>query len=234
MKLFASDIQALRSESAFLSQHIYFHLNHPIRYVRIVGVIVGITEINLRYTVLTLDDGSGATIEVKIIRRTANEYAALESQSQPVSNTTISNLHIISQLGRFEILVDGEEIDIGTAVKAKCTISEFRGEKQLEMKRVWVVKSTDEEARNWRETAVYKKEVLSTPWHITREEHRRIKKEIKLERKRNTEYERLKAEHEVKERARQKEKEEYLKKREAKLEARRRKETVMMNAGALI
>ena len=54
-------------------QNIYFYLNHPIRFVRIVGVVVAIDDINLKYSALTLDDGSGATVELKIVRTTSEE-----------------------------------------------------------------------------------------------------------------------------------------------------------------
>jgi hypothetical protein len=131
-------------------------------------------------------------------------------------------------------MVDDDEVDIGTVIKVKCTISEFRDLKQLEMKRVWRVSTTDEEAHAWAETAAFKREVLSAPWRISSAEHKRIKKEISTEKRKNQERERLKAEHEVAKKEHRKEREEYMAKREVKLEARRRKEEVMMNAGALI
>ncbi|KAF2651324.1 hypothetical protein K491DRAFT_729694 [Lophiostoma macrostomum CBS 122681] len=230
VKLTAADIQALQSESAFPGQHIYFHLNHPIRYARLVGVVVAIDDINLKYTVLTIDDGSGATIEVKIIRLTPDIYNFVESPS----NTAVDNVNIFSRLGLFRIMVEDDEMEIGTVIKVKCTISEFRGQKQLEMKRVWILATTNEEAQAWAETAAFKREVLSSPWRISSVEHKRIKKEIAAEKRKNQERERLKAEHEIARQGHRKEREEYVAKREVKLEARRRKEEVMMNAGALV
>ena len=212
-----------------LGQRIYFHLNHPIRYIRLVGVVVAIDDINQKYTVLTIDDGSGQNIELKIVRLTPDLYNSVKSPS----NTMIDNVNVISQLGVFEVMVDRQPLDIGTIIKAKCTINEFRGLKQLEMKRVWVVTDTNEEAQAWAETAAFRQEVLATPWHISSTEHKRITKEIKNEQKRAHEYERLKAEHAAKKKEHMKAREEYLVKREVKSEARRRVEEVMMNAGAL-
>jgi hypothetical protein len=212
-----------------IGQRIYFHLNHPIRYVRLVGVVVAIDDINQNYTVLTIDDGSGKNIEVKIVRLNPEIYNPVKSPS----NTMIDNVNVISQCGVFEVMVDQQPLDIGTVVKAKCTIFELWGRKQLEMKRVWVVTDTNEEAQAWAETAAFKQEVLATPWHISSTEHKRITKEIKKEQKRAQEYERLKAEHAAKKKEHMKAREEYLAKREAKSEARRRIEEVMMNAGAL-
>jgi hypothetical protein len=190
---------------------------------------VAIDDINVKYTVLTVDDGSGANVEVKIVRLTPGIYDA----SKCPSNTTVDNVHIVSKLGVFELTVDRQQVDIGTTIKAKCTISEFRGAKQLEMKRAWIVSTTNEEAQAWAETAAFKREVLSRPWHISSTEHKRIRKEIKMEQRKAQEYETLKAEHEVKKEERRQAREEYMAQREAKLETRRRKEEVMMNAGAL-
>jgi hypothetical protein len=223
--------------NTLLGQRIYFYLNHPIRYVRVVGVVVAIDDINVKYTVLTLDDGSGATIECKIVRLAAEFYNSVES----ASNTMIENVNVISHLGIFEVTVDHEHIDIGTVIKAKGTISEFRGKKQLELKRVWLVRTTNEEVKAWAETAAYKREVLSVPWHISSAGHKKIKNDIKVEKKKTQEYEKLKAkqeqlraEHEAKRLEHRKARQEYLAKHEAKLEARRPKEEAMMNAGALV
>ncbi|KAF2258020.1 hypothetical protein CC78DRAFT_526948 [Lojkania enalia] len=230
VKLTAADIQALRTEPDFQSQNIYFYLNHPIRYVCLVGVVVAIDDINMKYTVLTIDDGSGATVEVKIVRLTPDVYNPVESSS----NTAIDNVHVISRYGIFEIMVNEARLAIGSVIKAKCTISEFRNQKQLELKRVWVLFTTDEEAKAWTKAAVFKREVLSIPWQLSSVEHKKITKEIKVEREKAKKHERLKADHEARRKEYRKAKEESMAKQEVKLESRRRKEEIMMNAGALI
>jgi hypothetical protein len=213
-----------------VGQHIYFHLNHPIRFVRIVGVVVAIDDINVKYTVLTLDDGSGATIEMKIIRRVPGD---LNSENAP-SNTHVDNVNVISEFGVFEVIIGQERIEIGTVIKAKGTISEFRAIKQLEMKRVWTVSTTNEEAQAWAEAASFKQKVLSVPWRLTSAEHRKIKDKIKSDKRKVKEREILKRDHEKKREEHRKAKELHMAQREIKLEARRRKEEAMMNAGALM
>ncbi|KAH7396800.1 hypothetical protein DE146DRAFT_51349 [Phaeosphaeria sp. MPI-PUGE-AT-0046c] len=230
VKLTAADVQALRSEPEYPGQHLYFHLNHPIRYVRLVGVIVAIEDINLKYTVLTIDDGSNANIELKIVRIPPDDRKAGIASTK----TTLKTVDVISQFGVFEVMVDGHRLDIGTVVKAKGTISEFRGIKQLDLKRIWVVATTDEEAQAWEETATYKQAVLSKPWHITSAEHKQIKAKIKSEKKKMQDYERRKAEHEIKKVEQKRAHDVSLAQREKRLEMRRRKEEVMMNAGALM
>ncbi|KAH9864274.1 hypothetical protein J1614_010208 [Plenodomus biglobosus] len=210
-------------------QNIYFHLNHPIRFVRLVGVIVAIDDINIRYTVLTLDDGSGANIELKIVRIPPPEPNPADTSSP----TTIENVHVVSRLGVFDVLVDQQSLDIGTVIKAKGTVSEFRGVKQLDLKRISIVTTTNEEVRAWAEAAAFKQSVLSRPWHISATEGKKIKSAIRAEKKKEQEYQRRNAEYNVKMIEYRQAKEAQLARREAKLEMRRRKEEAMMNAGAL-
>lgn len=211
-------------------QNIHFHLNHPIRFVRIVGVVIAIDDINLKYSALTLDDGSGATIELKIVRTIQGE----SSSKVPASNTTISNVNVISRFGVFEIMVDNQILDIGTVLKAKGTISEFRGVKQMELKRIQIVSSTDEEAQAWAETAAFKTRTLSIPWRVTSAQHSEIKSRIKAEKKRAKDYDRRVREYELKKTEHVVAKAAQLAQKEAKRETRRRREEAMMNAGAIL
>lgn len=148
-------------------------------------------------------------------------------------NTTTSNVNVISHLGVFEVTVCNQRLDIGTVIKAKGTISEFRGHKQLDLKRVWIVGSTNEEARAWAETAAFKQTILSRPWRISSAENQRIRSAIKAEKKHEEEYARRKKEHYAKKEEQRKAKEAHTAQREVRAESRRRREEVMMNAGAL-
>jgi hypothetical protein len=178
---------------------------------------------------LTIDDGSGANIELKIVRVPSPERNAAVASSK----TTLKNVEVISPFGVFEVMVDNQRLDIGTVVKAKGTISEFRSIKQLDLKRIWVVTTTDEEAQAWAETAAFKQEVLSKPWHLTFADKKKIKTDEKHEKKKLKEYQRRKAEHDAKKEEHNQARKAYLAQREKRLEIRRRKEEVMMNAGAL-
>lgn len=220
----------MSTDTLCLVPHTYFYLNHPIRYIYLVGVIVAINDINLRYTTLTLDDGSGATLEVKIVRPLPDIYNPVESPS----NTEVDNLEVISRLGEFEVTVDNQPVDIGTTIKVKGTVSEFRGVKQLELKRIWIVSTTNEEVKFWDAAATFKSDVLGKAWHLSKGDGIRIKSERKVEQKREKEYERQRAIHEAKREEKRRARAEYVATKEAKHEARRRKEEAVMNAGALI
>jgi|SRR5690242_4637610 len=213
-----------------LGQSIYFYLNHPIRFVRVVGVVVAIDDINSKYSALTLDDGSGMTVELKIVRTSTEE----QSLKKLRSNTTIGNVNVVSKFGVFEITVDDRIVNIGTVLKAKGTISEFRGAKQLELKRVQIISSTDDEAQAWVETAAFKTAVLSIPWRVTSIQHSEIKSKIKVEKKRAKEYDKRVREYELKRAEHEAAKAAHEARREARREVRRRKEEAMMNAGSLV
>lgn len=109
-----------------------------------------------------MDDSSGACIDVKIVRK---DKAKLTEED--VSNTSIDNLSIESRIGVLDVIIDGKIVDIGTVIKAKCTIGSWYGEKQLELKRVSIMKDTNEEVAAWRALAAFKQHVLSKPWVLT-------------------------------------------------------------------
>ncbi|KAJ8118596.1 hypothetical protein OPT61_g483 [Boeremia exigua] len=230
VKLTAVDVHALRSEPEFQGQSIYFYLNHPVRFVRVVGVVAAIDDINERYSALTLDDGSGENIELRIVRTGPGE----QETNKASSNTMISGVNVISRFGVFDIAVEGQVLEIGTVVKAKGTISEFRGMKQLELKRLQIVSSTNEESQAWAETAAFKTSVLSVPWRVTSAQHSEIKSKIKADKRRAKEYDRRVREYEVKRAEHETIKAAHHAQKEAKREARRRKEEAMMNSGALL
>ncbi|KAK4972514.1 hypothetical protein LTR28_012438 [Elasticomyces elasticus] len=222
-KLTAADIHALRTERGFEGQNVYFHLNHPIRFIRLVAPVVAIDDINPKYTILTLDDGSGATIEVKIVRLAA----AVAQGSTRRSNTEVDNTTIRSTLGTFEVLIDGAPVDIGTVIKAKCTISTFRQVRQLELQRVSVVRDTNEEARAWAELAEFKERVLAKPWSLTEQEMKEIDESIRAERSKEREREMKRKEVDAKNK-------EKRRRHDEKAERRRRREEVDMAVGALL
>lgn len=61
-----------KTERAILThipdQNTFFYNNHPIRFVSLVGLIVARTDV-YRRTLLTLDDSSGATVEVAVLQK---------------------------------------------------------------------------------------------------------------------------------------------------------------------
>ncbi|KAF2137669.1 uncharacterized protein K452DRAFT_257450 [Aplosporella prunicola CBS 121167] len=239
--------QAISGLGNFADQYqIFYHQNHPVRFVRVVGTVIAIEDISSRFALLTLDDGSGATIEVKITRRLPDVPSDGKRYSDPAaplspecpSNTTVDNVEIVSEIGVFAVLIDGHAVDIGTVLKTKCTLTAFRNTHQLMLQRVAVVRNTAEEAACWADTAAYYAAVLARPWHLTDEKVAALDKKLRREERKRKDEERL-YEKKVAERQRRKDqwrKEVAEKTRVAdeKMERNRRKEELIMNKGALI
>lgn len=208
-------------------QNVYFHKNHPIRYVYLCGLI---QQIDLapgagasKYVLLSLDDGSGCVIEVKIFRR---QNPGQNGEVFP-SNTTVDNLDVQETWGGLaSLLVDRKPVHVGSVLKVKGTISSFR-QRQIDLKRVFVVKDTNEEAAFWAGVAEHRRRVLSRPWALTEDDMRAIDRSIEDE--------------ERKERERKKEKkaklakyEERKARSEEKREKQRRRVAEVLDAGALV
>ncbi|OBT82203.1 hypothetical protein VE02_08671 [Pseudogymnoascus sp. 03VT05] len=164
-------------------QGIYFHLNHPIKWVRLTGIIVAMDEFYNRVCI-TIDDGSGATIEATCLapprpEATATVAAIAVSTSRPADDAMVSP--------------DGPKlrgVDIGAVVKVKGGIREFRGVRQVAMKAISILGDTRAEVGAWREGVRFREEVLRVPWVVTGEEERRCREEAGGERWRVEEEER--------------------------------------------
>lgn len=70
------------------------------------------------------------------------------------------------------ISLDG--VDVGSIVKVKGGIGEFRGTRQLCLERIARVESTDAEVRAWEEMVRFRMEVLAVPWVVPEGERRRL------------------------------------------------------------
>lgn len=194
--LTAHDVHhTLQARPGFEGQNLYFVLNHPIKFVRLVGLVVDIELLgNGRYLILTIDDGSGSTIECKVevrrLTRPNEQEPTGKVKEEWPSNTHVNNLNANVDLGTTKVTIDDHPIDIGTAIKAKGTLETFRSQRQLKLERVRIVKDTNEEVKAWQETATWKANVLSTPWVLTDAQRRKV--DVELERERVLEIEKSK------------------------------------------
>lgn len=135
---------------------------------------------------ITIDDGSGATIEATCLapprpEATATVAAVAVSTVRPADDTMVSP--------------DGPKlrgVDIGKVVKVKGGIREFRGVRQLAMKAISILGDTRAEVGAWREGVRFREDVLRVPWVVTREEEKRCREEAEGERWRVEEEERRK------------------------------------------
>jgi len=201
-----------------------------VRFVSLTAPIVAIEDIASKYVLLTLDDGSGATIVVKVTRLPPD----ITKTAECPSNTNVNNVNIRTELGIFDVVVDGQTLDIGSVVKVKCTIDEWKGTKQLELKRIRVINSTEEEIRTWEELVRWKRDVIGSPWFLKGETLKNLEQEDRNERKKRWEKDRAREEKLKAHMIKRKEREARHKLYAKKWERRRRKDENIMNAGALV
>lgn len=220
--LTAQDVVNLRTQPGFEGQQIYFHLNHPIKFVRLVGLVVDIEVKAGKYIVISLDDGSGSCLEVKTSFRQVKE----DDRAKYPSNTIVDNFDVHVRLGLPTLHIDKQAVEIGDVIKVKGTIDTFRNTRQLKLERISTVKDTSAEVRAWTETANWKRDVLSKPWVLTKEKRDEIDGQIRRD--------------EVKQRERTKKRraydEQYAEQKKRKLEkveAKRKHSEEKYNAGAL-
>lgn len=136
-----------------------------------------------KYCLVSVDDGSGAIMTVKIVRRQRSEHDTAEYPS----NTVIDNLDVPVSMGIPSLVVDRERVELGTPVRVRGTLSTFRGVRQIELKRIKVLRATGEEVKAWAETATWTREVLRTPWVLSREALEKVDADARADERRKLE-----------------------------------------------
>ncbi|PWW72026.1 hypothetical protein C7212DRAFT_233400 [Tuber magnatum] len=155
-RLTAKDIhEGLRRRRGFEGQDIWFYSNHPIRWVRVVGIVVAYDDTE-KMVNITVDDGSGYLMDLVAWKGKPPTGKKLKFSFDDLKNVSLHSI-----------------------IKAKGSLGEFRGNKQLLLRRITVLRDTNEEVNAWTETTKFKKNVLSKPWYLTEEfiseERRRLR-----------------------------------------------------------
>ncbi|MCJ1397849.1 hypothetical protein MMC11_001045 [Xylographa trunciseda] len=200
-KLTAADVHALTTREGFEAQKIHFYLNHPIKWIRLVGVIVAFDVSDYRFT-FCLDDSSGQTVEVTCPRdRTGARPPTKSTPSAATSKTPAPSADLKGRT-LSGISIDLAGIDVGSVVKVKGGVGAFRGEPQVELERITPIHTTTAEAAAWREAMLFHSTILSAPWSLTPDEQHRLKDEADGTAQRAEEKLRRKAERETRRRKR--------------------------------
>ncbi|KAK5697761.1 hypothetical protein LTR17_023820 [Elasticomyces elasticus] len=215
---------ALSTAPEFTGQNLYFYHNHPIHYVRIVGILVDIVTRGKKdeYTILTIDDSSGECIDVKL----TTLATVAGNEKGYASNTGVENVDVHVTMGLPMLYLNFQPVQIGEVLEVKGTIAVFRGERQIELKRLFRVNGTNAEASEWRKTGLWISTVLSRPWVLTDKERegmdKRLRREEVDEKKMNN-----------RRRARDAKHDEERRRWEEKREGKRKRAESRMNEGAL-
>ncbi|MCJ1244017.1 hypothetical protein MMC30_001214 [Trapelia coarctata] len=184
-------------------------------------MVVAVEEKDYRW-IFHLDDSSGSNIEVTCPKERPPLQATISAApTAPTNNEALRNNSMARTLCGNAI--DMSDIDLGSVVKVKGGISEFRGEKQITLERFELIRSTTDEAAAWREMHEFRANILSKPWYIPSDGEQRLKEEADGTKAQAEEKVRRKAEKEAKEEKRkaQREEKERRKKKRAEREALR-------------
>lgn len=140
--------------------------------------------------------------------------------------TETENLEIHVRLGEPVLRLDGKRIEIGSIVRAQGTITAFRGERQIDLKRLFHVQNTNEEAEHWMRVAKWKETVLDQPWILTKEQRVALDQKARLD-------EEKKRQRASNERKQAQSRDAHRKSKQKRREQKREEEEAKMNAGAL-
>jgi hypothetical protein len=164
--------------------------------VRVTGVIVAVDEYPGK-NVYTVDDSSGMCVECVCVAPTpAPKELALGvpkhlDQIVALNKATASASEIKMAAGKDEgkgkggektapsvqePIVPWAEMDVGTVVKVKGRIGDFWKQKQVEVVKVEVLKSTDQEVKCWNEVMDFRRDVLGSLWVVTKEEEEKCRR----------------------------------------------------------
>ncbi|KAL4803521.1 hypothetical protein BDV18DRAFT_163078 [Aspergillus unguis] len=246
VKIGAADVHRLKRRVEFGEQGLFFYQNHPIRFVNLVGVIVARTDVPRR-TILTLDDSTGATIDIVVLKENTSSTpvpapAFAPAKPQPSDGTdektAPKEMHVTPTT---QSAIDISPLQPGKLFQVKGTLSVFRSMMQVQLERFYSVPDTKSEMRFVDARTRFLVDVLSVPWFLEEEDIERLRVEadeegakIEEEQARARSRGRRRAEREEKERKRIEklwEREEVLREKEASV-ARKAGREFMMGIGS--
>lgn len=135
-----------------------------------------------RRTILTLDDSSGATLDIVILQSDPKEKTQAEAAQAQTSNATADQAEATSLFDTSEgtpgiqsmqtthlsatdkTILEISRLVPGTTVKVKGTLSTFRSVMQVQLERFTLVRDTNAEMQFVDERLQFLVEVLSVPW----------------------------------------------------------------------
>ncbi|KAK1972034.1 OB-fold nucleic acid binding domain-containing protein [Colletotrichum sublineola] len=167
--LHASDIHGLKSVPEYEVQNFYFHKNLPIKWARIVGIVVAIDDFPGR-RIYTVDDSSGACIECVVALKTP----PLSDASAPKPDTRGWSSGNRPQP---QPPADCMDVDVGSVVDVKGGLAAFREEMQIKIEKVRILRSTEQEVALWERRTRFRNEVLLQPWVLSQKQIQMCKKE---------------------------------------------------------
>lgn len=164
----------------FEGQDFYFYKNLPIRWVRIVGLVVSIDDFAGR-RVFTIDDSSGYCIEAIATYTVAPKT----DPTRAGDSNSLHQGHADPEPSSVEPPVPKSEaasppypdIDVGLVVDIKGRLTKFREMLQIKIEKMSHLRSTAQEVALWEKRAKFRREVLVVEWTLQDRDIRRCRKE---------------------------------------------------------
>lgn len=179
-RLRTSDIAKLWSPPGFEGQDVFFYNNHPIKWVRIAGVVVAVDEYTVDESsvrrVYTVDDSSGINIEC--VAQLAAKQPRQLALDAPSADFVAQQRQ--EQQPQQQQQKDPFDLDLGQVVEIRGGLKLFRtryeARLQIKIEKVKPLPSTQHEVDFWKETAKLHEETLSRPWVLDERVLRRCRR----------------------------------------------------------
>lgn len=158
-----------------------FYLNHPIQFVQLVGVVVGLEEYFEKFWLFTIDDSSGAAIDVKC--RKPDKEVRKEASQPGQDHASSADAQTTSREPPGDQLLQTtlSSLQIGMVVQAKGTLATFRSTRQLSLLRLSVIRETTHEMALVAARTSFLNSILSTPWTLSSTDQKKLYKEAQGE-----------------------------------------------------
>lgn len=177
VKLTAHSIHhVLRSKAGFTAAttnpkaELLFYLNHPVQYVQVIGVAVAFDENFDKFWNITVDDGSGEVLDCVCWKPDKEQVKHAGGQDGDAKPEKID----IEQQRRGEVI---EKVDIGTVVQVKGTITSFRDVRQIQIERLAIIPTTNQEVTLIAARTNFFEQVLMKPWVVSANRQKRLYKD---------------------------------------------------------
>ena len=167
-----------------IGQKTYFHLNHPIKWIRITGVVVSVDHYD-KFGLAELDDSSGRTVELKydLPEVKHRELDLGDGKDTAIIPTGNSEAMAKSEVPKSEPLekprpedqIDHTLLEVGNVVCVKGTIRTYRNARQVDVIKLALVPSTTHELAQMRALLSFQATHLRAPWVVTAEEMATLK-----------------------------------------------------------
>jgi hypothetical protein len=157
-----------------------FYLNHPIQYVQVIGVVVACDENFEKFWNFTVDEGSGEVIDCVCWKPDKERVKHAGGQDGDTKPEKID----VEQQRREEVILG---IDIGTVVQVKGTVTSFRDVRQIQIERLNIIPTTNQELMLIAARTKFLEEILMKPWVVSPNRQKRLYKDAQGELRKDSE-----------------------------------------------